>query len=278
MGTTTTAAADLALESVRRELEARREEYAKLLAEYDEVTGTLRRHLETEYMMRIGRLEYRLFALQLQVRQLKREIALYQAAKNRREIISDMEVKRIIEEEFAEYRTALAEHQEKIRRAETHHFAPKLSVAATRALRTLYHDMVRKLHPDLNRNLPEKAGELWIKIVAAHKNCDWQELNILADMVYDLLDGGRPAAETPNCLEQLLAEEQRIAAKSAEVKERLRKLQERPPYSYRALLGNDRAVNDKRRELLEALRRTKEYLAELGGLRDELRRGTDAEL
>ena len=68
----------------------------------------------------------------------------------------------------------------------------------------------------------------------------------------------------------------RIAAKSAEVRERLRELQERPPYSYRALLEDERAVNDKRRELQEALRRTGEYIAELTALRDELRGGGNA--
>ena len=276
MGAAAVTGAEFALENAKRKLDERREEYAGLLAEYDEVTGTLRRHLETEYMMRIGRLECRLFSLQLQVRRLKREIALHQAARNRRESISDEEVKRIIEREFAEYRAALAEHREKIRRAEAHHFAPKLSVAATQALRKLYHDMVRKLHPDLNRDLPEKAKELWIRIAAAYRNCEWQELNILADMVYDLLDGGARADDAANGVEELLAEERRIAAKSAEVRERLRELQERPPYSYRALLEDERAVNDKRRELQEALRRTGEYIAELTSLRDELRGGGNA--
>ena len=262
--------ANIEIEEAKHELNARREEYAKLLAEYDELTGTVRDRLETEYMMLIGRLEYRLFSLQIRARQLKREIALYQAAKNRRETISAVEVDAIIAREFAEYRAALAERQEQLGRAERYHFSPKLSAADTKALRELYHDMVRKLHPDLNRNLPEAAKRLWVRIAAAYKNRDWQELNILADMVYDLLDGGEPVGVEPNRREQLLAEQERIAAKTAELGKRIRELQSQEPYSYRALLENAEAVNAKRRELQELRRRFEEYIAELTAIRDDL--------
>ena len=112
---------NLEIEQAKRELAARREEYAKLLAEYDELTGTVRCSLETEYMMQIGRLEYRLFSLQIRMRQLRREIALYQAAKNRNETISEAEVTSIIEREFAEYKAQLAARQAKIREAEKLH-------------------------------------------------------------------------------------------------------------------------------------------------------------
>ena len=83
---------NIEVEEAKRQLNTLRREYAALLAEYDELTGAGRRHLETEYMMQIGKLEYRLFSLQFQARRLKREISIYQAAENRREFISVMEV------------------------------------------------------------------------------------------------------------------------------------------------------------------------------------------
>ena len=259
------------VENAKRELEALRGEYARLLAEYDDLTGAVREHLETEYMMRIGRLEYRLFSLQIQVRQLKREIALYQAAKNRRETISSGEVDAIIAREFAEYKAALAEQQQKLRQAEERHFSPKLSAADTKALRDLYHDMVRKLHPDLNRDLPEEAKRLWIRIAEAYRNRDWRELNILADMVYDLLDGRKPDVGDPDRMEQLLAEQRRIAAKIDDLRERMGEMRRHPPYSYMELLKDDRAVNAKRRELFELLHGFERHIAELTDIRDGLR-------
>ena len=262
--------ANIAVETAKRKLDALRGEYAELLASYDELTGSVRRNLEAEYMMRIGRLEYRLFALQIRTRQLKREISLYQAAENRSETISAEEVGAIIDKEFAEYHAALAEQQEKLRQAEAHHFSHKLSAADTKALRDLYHDMVRKLHPDLNRDLPEEAKRLWVRIVAAYKNCDWHELNILADMVYDLLDGGTPLCGELNRMEQLAAEERRLVRKTAELREHIRKLQKTPPYSFRKLLADEQAVNTRRRELLELIRGFEKHIAELTGIRDEL--------
>ena len=264
------------IENLKNELDARREEYAKLLAEYDDLTGAVRDYLETEYMMRIGRLEYRLFSLQIEVRQLKREIALYQAAKNRRETVSAAEVDAIIAREFAEYKSALAEQQQKIRQAEERHFCPKLSVADSKALRTLYHDMVRKLHPDLNRELPEEAKRLWVRIAKAYRNSDWQELNILADMVYDLLDGRKPAVDTPNRMEQLLEEQRRIAAKTSDLRKRMGEMRGHPPYSYMELLKDDKAINARRRELQELLHGFERHIAELTDIRDGLRGGQDA--
>jgi hypothetical protein len=267
---------NLEIARAKGKLEVRREEYAKLLADYDELTSTVRRNLESEYMMRIGRLEYQLFSLQIEARQLKREIALYQAAKNRGETIAAEEVKTIIAREFAEYKALLAERLEKIRQAEAHHLAPKLSDADAKALRELYHDMVRKLHPDLNRTLPAGAERLWLRIVEAYKNCDWQELNILADMVYDLLDGGRIVPEELNAMERIAAEEQRIASNISKLRKRIRELRSKPPYSYQALLENKAAVNTKRSELIELRRRFEEYIAELTTLRDELCGGENA--
>ena len=261
---------NLEIARAKGKLEVRREEYAKLLADYDELTNTVRRNLESEYMMRIGRLEYQLFSLQIEARQLKREIALYQAAKNRGESVAAEEVKAIITREFAEYKALLAERLEKLRQAEEHHLAPKLSKADAGALRELYHDMVRKLHPDLNRDLPAGAKQLWVRIVEAYKNNDWQELNILADMVYDLLDGSRIVPEELNALERIVAEERRIASNIYKLRKRIRELRSKPPYSYQALLENKAAVNTKRSELLELRRRFEEYIAELTTLRDEL--------
>ena len=257
-------------EDAKRRLEARREEYAKLLAEYDELTGPVRRDLESEYMMRIGRLEHRLFSFQIRARQLKREIALYQAAANRRETLTPEAVAQIIEQEFSEFLATLAQQREKLRQAEALHFTPKLSTADTRALRKLYHEMVRKLHPDINRDLPEAAKHLWVRIAEAYKNSDWQELNILADMVYDLLEEGCPAGSDQNGPDRLAEEERRIAAKTAELQERIDRLRKQPPYAWRALLEDDEAVNTRRQELQEQCRRVEAYIAELTALRDEL--------
>ncbi len=263
--------ANIEVEEAKRKLNELRREYAALLAEYDELTGAVRRHLETEYMMLIGKLEYRLFSLQFQARRLKREISIYQAAANRGEFILAEEVETILDREFAEYEAALEERQEEIRRAEEHHFCPKLSEEETRAIRDLYHDLVRKLHPDLNPDLPDGARQLWEKVVTAYRNSDWLELNILADRVEDLLEWGRNTDRELTRMEEIFAEQQRIARKIDELREHMRELCSRPPFTYRKLLEDIAAVNARRRELQESIHEFEEHIADLTAIRDELK-------
>ena len=263
-------------ESAKLKLEALRREYASLLAEYDDLTGTVRRNLETEYMLQIGRRENRIFALQIQVRQLKREISLYQAAQNRRETISEAEVKEIIAKEFAEYKAKLDELRKKVRAAEEHYLSPKLSTSESKAVRELYRGLVKKLHPDLNPDLPEAAARLWPGIVAAYKNNDWAELNILADMVEALLEDADVKVHIPGRMEEILAEQERISQKTADVKKRMEQLRREPPFVYEKLLADADAVREKRQELDELRENFEQQIEELTRLRDGLRGGKDA--
>ncbi|MBQ7695973.1 MAG: hypothetical protein IJT50_12725 [Lentisphaeria bacterium] len=263
-------------ESAKRELEALRKEYASLLAEYDDLTGTVRRNLEAEYMLQIGRRENEIFALQIQVQQLKREIALYQAAKNRREAISEAEVREIIVKEFAEYKAKLDELQKKVREAEEHHFSPKLSAADCKAVKEAYRELVKLLHPDLNPELPEAAKQLWLRIVEAYKNNDFLELNILGDMVEALLKEGDVKVHTLDRMEEVREEQERISRKIADLRNRMEQLRREPPFVYEKLLTDVAAVQAKRRELDELRENFEKHIEELTRLRDGLRGGKDA--
>ena len=263
-------------ESAKQKLEALRKEYASLLAEYDDLTGTVRRNLEAEYMLQIGRRENQIFALQIQVQQLKREIALYQAAKNRRETISEAEVREIIVKEFAEYKAKLDELQKKVREAEAHHLSPKLSAADCKAVKEAYRELVKLLHPDLNPDLPEAARQLWPRIVEAYKHNDWPELNILGDMVEALLKGGEVKVHTPGRMEELREEQQRISQKIADLRNRMEQLRREPPFVYEKLLADAAAVHEKREELDELRENFEKHIEELTRLRDGLRGGNDA--
>ena len=263
-------------EGAKQKLEALRKEYASLLAEYDDLTGTVRRNLEAEYMLQIGRRENEIFALQIQAQQLKREISLYQAAKNRRETISEAAVREIIAKEFAEYKAKLDELEKKLREAEELHLCPKLSPAESKAVKDLYHDLVKKLHPDLNPDLPEAVKQLWPRIVAAYKGNDWLELNILSDMVEGLLKREKIEAHFPDRAEEIREEQERIARKIAELQGRMERLRREPPFVYEKLLADVDAVREKREELNELRENFEKHVEELTHLRDSLRGGKDA--
>ena len=228
----------LEFEEAKRTLEKLKRDYAALLTEYDELTGTIRSNLEIEYMMLIGRKEHHLFTLQVRIRQLRREIALYQAASNRGEQLSGEKVSLIIAEEFAEFLAAIREQQEKLKQAEEQYLSPKLSPEDSKALKNLYHDLVHKLHPDLNPDLPPKAKILWFKIEDAYKNWDWKELNILADMAYDLLDRKDVDIGPMSSMEYILEQQNKLKEKISALEKQIEAEKSKPPYIYRELLSD----------------------------------------
>lgn len=262
---------NLEFEEEKQRLDALAKEYSSLLAEYDELTSAGRVNLEAEYMLQIGRKEYQIFQLQVQARQLKREIDLYQAAKNHGDTISREAVDEIIEKEFAEYKELIAAHQQKIKMAEDFHFSKKLKTEEVDAIKKLYHDLVRKLHPDLNPNLPEKAQLLWLKIVDAYKNWNWSELELLSDIAYDLLNSKEIPALEFNCMEELLDQKTKLKDKIAALKVKMEDVQKRPPYCYRELLADRQAVLARRKELDALKQDFEDQMAKLVALRDNLR-------
>ncbi len=258
-------------EEAKKKLDALNKEYAAMLTEYDELTGTVRANLETEYMMKIGRKEHQLFSLQIQVQQLKREIALYQAAKNQGKAIAPETVQKIIEEEFAEYKKQLEEQQEKIRFAEKLHFGPKLSAEESKAKKDLYHDLVKKLHPDLNPDLPQEAKTLWLKIQAAYQSWDWQELDVLADMVYALLEHKEIKIKELTGLDAILEQQKKILERMELLRTKTEEMCSRPPFTYKELLLNRDAINAKRRELDDLKVEFEEHIHFLEDMLNELK-------
>lgn len=263
----------LKFEAEKKKLDKLNQQYVSLLTSYDDLVSTVRANLEAEYMMRIGRKEHQVFSLQIQVQQLKREISLYQAARNQGEAVSPEAVQKIIEQEFSEYKIQLAEQQEKIRLAENLHLAEKLPEGDSKALKELYHDMVRILHPDLNPGLPEKAKILWQKISEAYKSWDWQELNVLADMAYDLLDNKEIKIEQLNSMEAILEQQKKVSEKIEAVRMKTKELRSRPPFTYEKMLSDQDAVNARRKELDEQKVHLEEHIRQLTDMRNELRGG-----
>ena len=250
-------------EKAKAELKAKREEYASLLEEYAELMGPYRQHLETQYMMKVGRKEYKLFGLQVEVLRLKREIALYQAAKNRGEVITQEQVKAVIEKEFADFKAQLKMQQEKLKEAEALYRAPLLSPEKVKEVKKIYHRLVMKLHPDLNPNQPEMAKHLWEQVVAAYKEQNWEGLMLLNDMVEELLVGNARDVPSFGLMETLQRECEIITGKIGELKRKMEELKARPPYCYEALLANSAKVLEKREELDALIEQTEEATASL---------------
>ena len=107
-------------ELAKAQLQNARKAYAALVEEYTCLISVVGRNLENEYMLKLGKKEYELFSCQVEILRLKREISLFQAARNRGESITPERVQQIIENEFAEYQAQLEEQQKKLQSAENY--------------------------------------------------------------------------------------------------------------------------------------------------------------
>lgn len=127
-------------EKAKADLQAARDTYSALVEEYSCLVSIVGKNLEAEYMFKLGKKEHELFFSQVEILRLKREIAIFQAARNRGERIAAQEVQKIIEKEFREYLRQLEKQQNKLKQAESHFMAKKCTEEETAKLKKLYRD------------------------------------------------------------------------------------------------------------------------------------------
>ena len=80
-------------EKIKTELQDARNHYIALVEEYSRLVNVVGKNLETEYMLKLGKKEHELFSCRVEILRIKREIAIFQAARNRGENIAAGEVK-----------------------------------------------------------------------------------------------------------------------------------------------------------------------------------------
>ena len=125
----------------------------------------------------------------------------------------------------------------------------KLSSEETNAIRCEYLKAVKKLHPDLNPNLPEAAVSLWNQIQQAHSAKDWRKLKFLVSIVDEVVAGQEAFDFTPEGLEKLRMACARLEEKGHEVSRQIAGLKAEKPFAYMALLEDEELLKQRQDEL-----------------------------
>ncbi len=262
-----------AYESAKMKLRSLKDEYASRLAHYVELNETARRNLETEYMMTVGRKEYKLFSSRLEIRMIREEIAMRLASANRGKPLSIQEAEQILKVKFASYREELAARKKMAEDAEKLFESEKLSLEETAAVKKIYLELVKKLHPDVNPDLPPQAKALWNRIQEAYHDSDWKELYLLSDMADDLLAGKAVLPEAAGSMDFLEKEIARISGKLKTLETQIEHMLAGPPFTFRDLLNDPDAVREKREKLDQQIELCELKKKELQSVLDTLRRG-----
>ncbi len=136
-------------EKLKSEVEKMRTELSMLLLERDELQFVICKNIETEYMLKLGSIEYKAYEAQCAALRLKRKIELIQAKKNRQEKVIISAIEETLDNEFAEYQKQLDEQIDKMNDALKRSKADVLSDEDNKELKKLYRKIVKALHPDI---------------------------------------------------------------------------------------------------------------------------------
>ena len=206
-------------------------------------------NIKARYMMFIGRLEFKAYELKVELKRWKRRLALRQAALNRGDVPDLAAIEATLAREFEEYMAEVTRRAEEIEANKRLFAAERIPGKMATAVRAAYLDAVKRLHPDLNPDLPDAAKELWNEIQAAYAARDWDAVLHLVALVDSVVSGEADFASAPDAIAALKEACARLEEKSRELDEEIRRIQNSAPFTYEALLNDPAKVAARQDEL-----------------------------
>lgn len=244
-------------EKLKNEIEKMRSELSMLLLERDELQFVICKNIETEYMLKLGSIEYKAYEAQCAVLRLKRKIELIQAKKNRQEKVIVSAIEETLDSEFAEYQKQLNEQIDKMNDALKRSKAEVLSDEDNKKLKKLYRKIVKALHPDINPDVSQAQVQLFDNAVQAYKNGDLNTLRIIGEMV-----GNSPLPEQhKDALTQLNEEKERLQNLLKAVRDSIEQIKSEYPYTMKEIIEDEEQTEQKKKELENILSQYNELIS-----------------
>ena len=230
-------------EKLKNEVEKMRTELSMLLLERDELQFVICKNIETEYMLKLGSIEYRAYEAQCLSLRLKRKIELIQAKKNRQEKIIISAIEEVLDNEFVEYQRQLDEQITKMNAALKRSKAEILTDEENKELKKLYRKIVKALHPDINPDVSEAQVNLFDNAVQAYKNGDLNTLRIIGEMV-----GNSPLPEQhKDALTQLNEEKDRLQHLLKAIRDSIEQIKSEYPYTMKEIIKDEEQTEQKKK-------------------------------
>lgn len=241
-------------EILKTEIEKLHKDLTALIMEKDELLYHICPNIESDYMLKIGILEYKAFEFQCKILRIKRKTELIQQKFNRQEVVVISLIEEQLNKEYAEYEAKLKEKLDSINNAVAIAELGVLSDRDTKELKRIYRKIVRRLHPDMNPNLTESEQKLFLNAVAAYKNGDLKmlkSLEILIDEASDDIEDYSP-------IEILKNKKETLKNYIDSLVKNIEKIKNSFPYNQKVFLMNDKRIEEKKRELNEIIKQYKE--------------------
>lgn len=244
-------------ENLKSEVEKMRTELSMLLLERDELQFVICKNIETEYMLKLGSMEYKAYEAQCAALRLKRKLELIQAKKNRQETVILSEIEETLDNEFAEYQEQLDAQIDKMNDALKRSKAAVLSDEENKELKALYRKIVKVLHPDMNPGVSKAQIQLFDNAVSAYKNGVLETLRMIYEMV-----GNNPLPEQhKDAMTQLIEERERLQGLLKSIRESIDTIKSAYPYTMKGILEDAEKTAQKKQELESILEQYNELIS-----------------
>lgn len=199
-------------------------------------------NIKARYMMLVGCLECTVRRLEVDVNRWKRRFALRQQYLNRGDKPDMVAIEAQLDMEFAKYVSEIAAYVKELEESKLRCDAEKMSDEEAAAIRYDYLKAVKRLHPDINENLPESARSLWDQIQQAYAANDWQQLKFLVGLVDDVMSGNAAVVVSHDGFEEMRAACARLEAVAGDVAKKIADLKTGKPFTYEDLLDDPEAL------------------------------------
>lgn len=253
---------------LKEAVEKLRTELSVLMAEHDQLIYTECKNIEMRYMLELGSLEYKAYEAECEARRLKRKIELIQSAINRQKKPDLAQIEDQLEREFAEYQERLNEQIDKMNDALARSNSPTLSKEESRELKKCYRAIVKALHPDLHPEESPERMDLFYNAVRAYENADLRTLQIISAMI----DNGELTAKSEEGMAALAHERERLEELLQSVNEKIAEIKSEYPYNLKEILQDEEKVAARKAELQMTIERWNEAIVVYRGRLEEMLR------
>lgn len=250
------------------EVKQLKENIVQLYEEKDELIYHICKNIEAEYMSKIGILEYKLYEFQCKILRLKRKIELYQAKLNIQKVPNEEEIEEQLNTEYKEYEEKLNNMFDSIQIALDRKNSKTLSYKDSKEIKSIYRKLIKKLHPDLNKEYSEKNKKILLQVKQAYENGDLdslRNLELLTDEITEKEDINVGELEE---IKQTKAKYETIVKK---LLDEINKIMESFPYNQKEFLKNDILVNKRKDELEKDMEINRKIYIDLENILEQLK-------
>ena len=229
------------------------EEYLELLLRRDNLRREAHEY-QIRYLQKFGELILKNHEMRIEIIKYKKMIAYCQKKVNHGQTINGNELDQYIDMVMTGYNNQLSQLADDVAWANS---SSTISEYDASKVRKLYYKLARKLHPDMNPALTDDYAfqDLWMQVRMAYEANDLDGLEEMEELL-ELLMKEKGLSEHSPVIEDL-------EEKAEKVRSEIEFIMSTDPYTYRFLLMDEEAVEQKMDELTEQLENSLEYLDKL---------------